>query len=117
MKLPKFTKGLAIALVGILLIVSAGVAYAVYTMTSSPINYPVYSQATLVLSVNGSSAVVGDIVHLVATCSDGSYAGVITFLDGSNSIGTALSSGGVAILDYQVNTAKTYSFSATGVHA
>ena len=90
-----------------------------YPMNSNIINVPVGAQATLAIVVNGTttfSAVQFDNVTLTATCSDGSYTGTVTFLDGAVSIGTANAISGIASFTYNVTQAKTYQFKASGTH-
>ena len=98
------------------LVASATIVIAQYVMTSNTVNVIVSSQATLTLASNTTSTIVGYGVQLTATCSDGSFVGTVTFLDGASPVGTTAASGGVAVLDYTVSTAKTYAFTATATH-
>jgi hypothetical protein len=109
------TKYLAVALTAILLTVGVSVG-AEYVMNSNIVNVPVGAQATLILASNATSAIVGDTIHLTSTCSDATYTGTVTFLDGATSIGTSPAVAGVATLNYVVSAAKTYQFKATGTH-
>jgi hypothetical protein len=112
-------KYLALALIIIIATVGVSVG-AQYVMNSNIINVPVGAQATLALVINGTTtfnAVQYDNVVLTATCSDGSYTGTVTFLDGATAIGTATAAAGIATLTYNVSAVKTYQFKATGIHA
>jgi hypothetical protein len=108
-------KYVAIALIALLSTVTVAVS-AQYVMNSNILNHPVSAQATLVLAQNSTSSVVGDGVRLTATCSDTTFTGTVTFLDGVTTIGTANAVAGVATLDYTTATAKTYQFQASATH-
>jgi hypothetical protein len=115
----KLTKAKALIIIGILVVTLTIVAWAAYTMTSNTVNVPVTPQATLSLTVNGTtsfSAIQYDNVTLTATCSDGSFNGVVSFQDGSTPIGTATAVSGIAHFTYNVTAVKTYQFNATALH-
>ncbi len=100
----------------VVLIVACTYAYAQYVMTSNSLNHNSTERATILLSQNATTSVVGDTVVLTATCTDASYTGTVTFLDGSTALGTATASGGVAVFNVPINQAKTWTFTATATH-
>ena len=105
---------------------SAGLGYAVYTMSSNHIQGTPKAAFVLVANVTtgaggisfNSNATVGDTIHLVASASDtvGSAGLTVTFLNNGTSIGTAVASiAGVATYDY-INITGPYDLSVTATH-
>jgi len=91
-----------------------------YTMISNPVTGTVVPEATLSLTINGldeATITVGETFTLVATCSDTSYTGSVTFTaDGSTVLGTQTAAAGVATLSWTPTTTGTYSIVATADH-
>jgi hypothetical protein len=92
-----------------------GAVVGAYIMSSNHVPVVVNPQATLSLSANVTSAVVGDAVRLTAVISDGSNSPVL-FYDGQTLLGSVGSVGGTAVLDYALSEAKTYDFVASSIH-
>jgi ABC-type uncharacterized transport system permease subunit len=114
---PHQTRKLVILLLVVTLAsaLSVGAVYAVYTITSNHVNVNTSAQATMTLTANATSAVVGDTAHLTATISDASNLQV-TFYDGASSIGSVVATGGIATLNVPLSQAKIYDFSASCTH-
>ena len=99
-----------VALILAVALLTVGVAYAVYLMTSNTVNVNVTSQAALTLTVDKTSIVQGESITLTVTASDGAVcAGVaVDFKEGASTLATInMNSVGVA----------TYTFApAVGSH-
>lgn len=102
----------ALALLGAL---AFGV-YGAYVMTSPPITINEQAHATLLLTTNSTTFALGDIITLTATCSDITYSGQITFLEGTQNIGSAFAVSGVAHVNVQP-TSGSHTYTASATHA
>ena len=122
MKMNPKVKAVLIVAATVAILVGAVVAYAAYSMYSNTITGTVTTQATLTLTLNGSTAngtniVEGSQVTLVATCSDSTHASSISFYNGATFIGGAVPILGVATYTYTIPVGSTsFSFTATGSH-
>jgi hypothetical protein len=109
-------KALAIICVAALLC-SAGLVLATYTMTSAPVTGSVSApEATLSLALDKTAIVAGESWTLTATVSDGASGVTINFLEGSSSVGSAVTGvGGVATLTL-TPAVGSHTYTATGEH-
>ena len=97
---------------------SLALAAASYLMTSNTVNTTPTAKATLVLTQDNANPIVGvDTVHYTATCSDTSFNGVVTFKDGTTTLGTATATGGVAVLSYTPTSTTPLAVTATATHS
>ena len=112
-------KKAVLAIILIVILSVTAVVVASYIMTSNSINVPTTTQATLSLTVNGTttlSAIQYENVTLRTVCSDAAYTGTVTFKDGGYTIGTNSSVAGIAYFQVNLTQAKVYAFSAEGSH-
>lgn len=110
------TKKSLVLICAIALLSSASLVFATYLMTSSPVTGVATSQATLALTLDKASVVQGESWTLTATVSDGTQGITINFLEGSTSVGTAITgTGGIATLTLTPSVGS-HTYTATGTH-
>ncbi len=117
---------LLVLMIGLIAGAASALIYAQYVMTSNSVTVTVTQQATLALTVNGAASLTsaqGNLptITLTATCSDASFSGTVTFLQGAagsgTSIGTATAVNGVATLtSWQPSSTGTFNVYATASH-
>ena len=105
-----------VALILAVALITVGVAYAIYTMTTGTVNVTVSPLATMSLVANNTNLTVGDGLLLTATVSDSSNGLTVTFYQNSISIGTSTTSGGVATKTVTGLAAGSYSYYAEADH-
>jgi hypothetical protein len=107
---------IAAAIIAVALL-TVGIVYALYTMTSNPVTGTANDQETLSLTLSPTTIVVGETWTLTATVSDGTVGLTVTFIEqGVGSVGTAdTNSLGVATLTLTPGVGS-HTYTATAEH-
>jgi hypothetical protein len=109
-------KKLLVILCIVTMIATVALVSGAYLMTSNHLPHTSSMPAQIMLTQNATTSIVGiDTVRLIAT--QASLTGVVTFYDGTTSLGTATASSGVATFDFPITVAKTWDFNAQGNHS
>lgn len=106
--LTKPTVLLAICIILSALAVSSLIAYAAMTLTSNTVTIIPIASPTLALVANSTAPYLGDTVKLTATISGSTQNGVaVTFFSNSSSIGSSLTTNGIATFDLAIPNINT----------
>jgi hypothetical protein len=105
-----------LAAILITLTVTAAGIYASYVMKSNSLKGTPTAQATLTLSANSTSPVVGDTLMLIAHVSDNSTGIPITLTNNDVAVGTPIDTDSEGNAVFYVVVTSAYDFVATGTH-